>query len=92
LDKPKRIIDKKLIKHLKDNPCNICGKPGPSDVHHLTTRGAGGNDTLENLLVLCRKHHVEIHQVGLTKFSWKYPKFKEWLTKHKRFDLLNKIH
>jgi hypothetical protein len=27
------------------------------DAHHIDFRGAGGNDALENIICLCRKHH-----------------------------------
>lgn len=30
---------------------------GGLDVHHITNKGAGGNDTPDNLVTLCRKHH-----------------------------------
>lgn len=89
--KPKRIVDRNLIKNIRNKPCLICGKL-PVDVHHMTTRGSGGGDIESNLAHLCRKHHQELHQYGLKKFSWKYPRIKEWLTLHKRLDLLNNIH
>lgn len=28
-----------------------------ADVHHIVTRGAGGEDVKENLIRLCRGHH-----------------------------------
>ncbi len=28
------------------------------DVHHITSKGAGGSDVKENLVTLCRKHHI----------------------------------
>ena len=31
---------------------------GPLDVHHLRTRGSGGDDVPENMITLCRKHHT----------------------------------
>ena len=33
-----------------------CIFPG-LDPHHITTRGAGGEDELENIISLCRHHH-----------------------------------
>lgn len=30
---------------------------GPLDPHHLRKRSQGGEDTLDNLVLLCRKHH-----------------------------------
>jgi len=28
------------------------------DVHHIRNKGAGGDDTAENLVTLCRRHHM----------------------------------
>lgn len=89
--KTKRIENKELIKSIKEQSCLICNK-SPVDVHHLTTKGAGGDDVESNLVPICRKHHSELHQYGLGKFSWKYPRIKEFLVKMKRFDLLDKIY
>lgn len=88
--KKKRIINKQLLEDVKDQPCICCSKH-PSDPHHLTSRGASGDDTEDNLLPLCRKHHTEIHQIGLKSMCWKFPKIKEWLVKMKRHDLLFKL-
>ena len=27
------------------------------DPHHILSRGAGGDDALENIITLCRRHH-----------------------------------
>jgi 5-methylcytosine-specific restriction endonuclease McrA len=34
---------------------------GPLDIHHIVSRGAGGEDTLDNLITLCRYHHNQAH-------------------------------
>lgn len=46
-------------------PCEIpnCGKRAV-DIHHIDARGAGGDpqgkkDMIENLMALCRAHHVQ---------------------------------
>lgn len=42
-------------------PCEICGCQGV-DVHHIENRKSGGTkkeDTIENLMCLCRGHHVK---------------------------------
>jgi hypothetical protein len=31
------------------------------DVHHIASRGSGGDDTFENLICLCRRHHNRAH-------------------------------
>ena len=33
------------------------GCSGGLDPHHIKTKGSGGDDTKENLITLCRKHH-----------------------------------
>lgn len=40
-------------------PCDVCGKPGPSEPHHARTRGAGGSK--RDLLPLCLRCHREAH-------------------------------
>lgn len=47
-------------------PCEIpgCGKRA-NDIHHIKARGMGGDpkgtkDTIENLMALCRKHHLDL--------------------------------
>ncbi len=37
------------------------GCSGSVDVHHIASRGSGGDDTLENLICLCRRHHTRAH-------------------------------
>lgn len=42
-------------------PCEICQWPS-TDIHHIKARGMGGTkkkDTIDNLMALCREHHVE---------------------------------
>lgn len=58
--KNKRIVDKKLLKD-KKGICEICGKPGQTEKHHIKTKGSGGDDTKENLIEVCRKCHTKIH-------------------------------
>jgi len=44
-------------------PCEICGAR-INDVHHLDSKGMGGSDTkdyIENLIGVCRTHHVKCH-------------------------------
>lgn len=41
--------------------------------HHIRSRGAGGDDSAENLLPLCTSHHTEIHQIGTDTFAERHP-------------------
>lgn len=58
--KQKRIINKKLLKD-KKGICEICGKKGQTEKHHIKTKGSGGNDIEENLIEVCRICHTKIH-------------------------------
>lgn len=49
------------------------------DKHHVKTRGSGGSDDDSNILLLCRIHHSEAHQIGMVKLSKKYPEVNAWL-------------
>lgn len=44
------------------------------DVHHIKTRGSGGDDVRENMICLCRKHHEDAHWGRITK-----DQLKKWL-------------
>jgi hypothetical protein len=44
--------------------CEICHSQESQPPHHIKTRGAGGEDTEENLLSLCSQHHAMIHAMG----------------------------
>jgi hypothetical protein len=64
-------------------PCEVCGLRAV-DIHHIEARGAGGDpsagsDKIENLMALCRDHHVEYGDKR---------HFKEWLISV-HFDFLN---
>ncbi len=71
--KQMRPVSLDLLREVAAKPCAVCGCIGPNDPHHIRSRGAGGGDTPENLISLCRSHHNEIHQTGDTTFTCKYP-------------------
>ncbi|WP_296386813.1 HNH endonuclease [Winogradskyella sp.] len=55
-----------LIKLLRNNECQICGKhikkkDGTKYIEaaHIKAKSEGGNETLENILLLCPNHHKE---------------------------------
>jgi len=77
--KTKRIENKKLLKEIREKEnCLICGAPNP-DPHHLISKGAGGDDSLSNLVPLCPIHHYEIHLIGKLSFAKKHESFQNWL-------------
>lgn len=63
----------KLIRQL---PCCVCGRPGPSDPHHLKAnlsheRGVGRRATDRWAVPICRMHHDEVEAVGSrNETSW----------------------
>ena len=70
--------------HVRKLPCLICGHG--SDSHHLFSIGMGRDRTKPKwedftVMPLCREHHTELHQTGMTKFSkgWQIHLYKEAL-------------
>ncbi|MCR4399116.1 MAG: HNH endonuclease [Firmicutes bacterium] len=47
--------------------CEICGRPGPTQAHHIRSRGAGGGDEPKNLISLCPECHARVHAGGIPK-------------------------
>lgn len=46
--------------------CCACGKVGDTDPHHVTSRGAGGDDSCT--VPLCRRCHTRVHAAGQVTF------------------------
>jgi 5-methylcytosine-specific restriction endonuclease McrA len=44
----------------RDHGCVICGAIEGLEVHHLAAVRDGGPTTPDNLIVLCRDHHLEV--------------------------------
>lgn len=42
---------------------------GPLDVHHIIHRSKGGTDDLDNLILLCRRHHNMMHPTKQVRWS-----------------------
>ena len=89
--KGKRIEDPKLIEHVKRLSCTACRKEGPSDAHHVTSRGAGGPDTRENVMPLCRLCHTRWHSLGPGYMVRNFTGVKRWLKKMERDDVLSRV-
>jgi hypothetical protein len=92
MQKPKRIVNKELLKYIREELfCIVCGDRFP-DPHHVTSKGAGGPDISTNLMPLCGPgHHTEIHKIGIRAFAIKYPSVRHWLELAKRDDILSRI-
>lgn len=90
-EKKKRIQNRELLDYIKSQRCLIFnGCRGPVDPSHVTTRGAGGDDTPDNVMPLCRKHHNEWGWSAV-KFIQKYPVARRWLESHNRWDFLDRV-
>ena len=51
----------------RDRGCVICGAPPiMCDAHHLVSWIDGGETKVSNLVVLCRRHHIDLHHGNWT--------------------------
>ena len=65
-------ISEEIIRWLRGIGCILCGHlNGSIHIHHVKTRGSGGEDKL-NVVPLCAIHHAEIHTIGRNTFDKKY--------------------
>lgn len=53
--------------YIRSRPCCICFAPGPSDPHHVRSRGAGGKS--DCLVPICRRCHHSLHCYGRKTFE-----------------------
>ncbi|WP_422444340.1 HNH endonuclease [Thermoanaerobacterium sp. DL9XJH110] len=63
----KRIVDRKAIRAAKRPRCQVCGSTWMLCVHHIRSRGAGGDDVPENLVCLCADCHAKAHAGIISK-------------------------
>lgn len=64
--KKERIKNQKQI-NKKKHKCEYCGKKNCwTNQHHIKSKGAGGDDTEENLIELCGDCHRKVHD-GIIK-------------------------
>ena len=72
----------KVLKRL-DAGCSNCGwNESSCDIHHIIPRSKGGNNTDENLTILCPNCHRLAHTNKLTKFKSVKEQFGEIWRKH----------
>ncbi|MCB2146583.1 MAG: HNH endonuclease [Deltaproteobacteria bacterium] len=81
--KRKRIVDENEKQYVRDRDrtClagfflkETCSEG--VDVHHIHSRGSGGDDVRENMICLCRNHHNRAHTGQITRSQ-----LEGWLTK-----------
>ena len=66
-----RIVPKAIERAVKSRDGHQCTFPGCSnrrylDCHHVQHWSKGGETSLDNLLLLCSKHHTLVHEGGFT--------------------------
>lgn len=58
-----RVVDDRAIARARKKHCEHCGTGvGPFEVHHLKSRGSGGDDVDANLINLCVGCHDDAHR------------------------------
>ena len=88
LQKKKRIEDRALIEKIKSHQSCVVCYTVPIEVDHITTRGAGGDDVVSNLLPTCRLHHRMRHDHGIKFMMDTFPRYRQWLIDHGRDDVV----
>ena len=66
--------DQAYLAYIRILPCLLSTKygcSGPTEPHHVKTKGAGGPDQ-GNTIPLCRLHHTEWHDKGRIGWQMKY--------------------
>lgn len=58
--------------------CLVCGRTNV-DRCHIKTKGSGGSDQDQNIMLLCREHHVEQHKIGVITFIEKHPQVMAYI-------------
>lgn len=53
----------------------------PTDRAHIKSKGAGGSMAANNLVPLCRQHHIEQHTCGWSQFVIRHPQLIEPLAR-----------
>ncbi len=77
---PKRT--KKLVRRRDNNQCVVCEAKSPLQFDHIILVGDGGDNSLDNIQLLCVSCHIKKHygnnHIGK---KWKFPKIskKVWL-------------
>lgn len=47
--------------------CELCGMRADIEPHHIFTRGSGGQDIRENLIQLCTRCHIAVHNGAIPR-------------------------
>lgn len=68
-------INAYLIQCIRHKRCCICGRP--ADIHHVDAIGMGNDrrnfdDSENEIIALCWKHHTQAHSLGNVRFMERY--------------------
>lgn len=53
---------RRLVRARSHGDCEMCGQRDPLQLHHRKQRSVGGAHLVSNLLHLCNRCHVQVHQ------------------------------
>lgn len=59
--KTRRVKNPKAAEDKRTPFCEVCGKSGKTEKHHIIRRSQGGNDEEFNLVFLCKPCHKQAH-------------------------------
>lgn len=88
--KPRRAISEDVLDAARASACVACGSIHLVHAHHVTSIGAGGGDTVDNVMPLCQTHHNYWHHKGAVDSCRKFPGIKRWLEYHGRLLVLER--
>ena len=64
-----KIIGRKEILERDGKKCRLCGREEYLEVHHITPKIIGGEETEENMITLCQYCHGFMHCNPMTKYG-----------------------
>lgn len=76
--KSKRHEDREFLNNFHSKRCVVCNKYG-ADPDHVLTKKRGGPDLPHNICPLCRHHHQEKGNKGISHMAGKYIFYRNWL-------------
>lgn len=70
--------DLKYASWIRRQPCAMCGRPGPCQVHHRTGSGMGLRAKDRDSMPLCAKCHGELHSLSGRFKDFDRERLREW--------------
>ena len=66
----------------RGQPCVVCGTTYGTVGEHIKTKGAGGRDSVNNVMPICQLHHNEKGNKGVRHMAETYESYFYWLIDH----------